>query len=549
MTSEFRPFLGRFLAQLAAAGVHQAVIAPGSRSTPLAILLREHSEIEVTVALDERSGAYFALGLAKVSEAPVALLCTSGTAAANFLPAIAEARLSRIPLIVLTADRPRELRDVGAPQTMDQIHLYGSHVKWFQDLPTPVAGLEHFTAEAAARAVHQAMSQPRGPVHFNFPFREPLLPEPGDMPGPMMGGQYSPDLVPSTQGINAALEWVSGARRPIIALGPEAPDIDPGVLDRARALNIPIFADPLCRNGRPSNTVTAYDSFLHADKAFPRPDAVIQIGALFTSKVFTQWVQGSRLVLADWPLGYRNPDHLETVVVEGDPNLTLAGLIERLSMQDVAFLDQLYRAEAAAQEAIDRVLAASPANFEGRFYRTAAELWGPRREPILAASSMPVRDFDTFYHHGNLRILANRGANGIDGLVSTAMGISHHTGDVLAVLGDLAFHHDLTGLIYGQKCGVNALIVVLNNAGGGIFSYLPQTTLDPAVFEELFGTPHSVDFSGVAQLYGAQFCRADTYDEFRAHFLALRDKPGLRVLEWRTAPRTASAAIHRAIYS
>ena len=548
MTAWLRPYLGQFIAQLAAVGVKHAVIAPGSRSTPLALLLKERPDIDVMMALDERSGAYFALGLAKASSCPVVLVCTSGTAAANFMPAVAEAGLSRVPLVVLTADRPRELRDVGAAQTINQVNLYGSHVKWFVDMPAPGPDLEHHAAVTAARAVHRAMSQPRGPVHLNFPLREPLLPEEGPIGQALMAGHYAPVLLPSSDGIEAASKWIWNARFPIVALGPEAPWVSDAVLDKARNLHLPVFADPLCHNGRPAGVLTAYDTFLRSHPGFSRPDAVIRLGAPLTSKAFNQWCVGARLVLLDWPLGFRDPALLESVVVEGDPADALSSLLDRLPPTAPDFVNRLAQVEQEAQARVDFVLEKSPQDFEGRFYREVAQLWGSRAAPALAASSMPVRDFDTFYSHGGLRLMANRGANGIDGLISTAMGIARHTGDVLAVVGDLAFHHDLTGLIYGQRLGINALIVVINNDGGAIFSYLAQGQLDEDLFEELFGTPHQVDFSGVAALYGADFRRAYGYDALRSQFLELRDRPGLRVLEWRTSPRRQSAAIHRQLY-
>ncbi len=501
------------------------------------------------MALDERSGAYFALGIAKAARRPVALLCTSGTAAANFLPAVVEASLSRVPIIVLTADRPRELREVGAAQTIDQVRLYGTHVKWFQDLPTPgAAGLERHAAQTAARAVHRAMTHPRGPVHVNFPLREPLLPEAGPKAPPLMGPLWPADVAASAEALKSALAWLQTSERPIVALGPEAPNLAPAVLERALHLGLPVLADPLCDNGRPASVLTAYDTFLRQTPNLPKPDLVIRLGATMTSKAFNQWAIPARLILFDWPGGFRDPDHHTTMVIEGDPALSLGSLLEMAQPFNSSFLDTLTVAQEQARARIETVLQSSPPDFEGHLYAQAESLWADTGMPILVASSMPVRDFDTFYDHGRLRIYGNRGAYGIDGLVSTALGIAYHYGDVLGVLGDLAFHHDLTGLIYGLQYDLNAFFVIVNNQGGAIFSFLPQSELDPAVFEELFGTPHRVDFSGVASLYGASFRRVQSYREFKEAFFELRAARGLRVLEWQTTARKQTACIHRRLY-
>lgn len=506
--------------------------------------------MRVTVALDERSAAFFALGIAKASDQPVAALCTSGTAAANFLPAVVEARLSRIPLIVLTADRPRELRDVGASQTIDQVRLFGLHVKWFQDMPSPGANTPGgHAAQVAARAVHYALSHPCGPIHINFPLREPLLPEPGETQPVLMGPQFAPIMTASSEAIAMARGWIKRADRLVLALGPEATFLPDSVLESLNAKNWPVFVDPLAKTTRQDGVITAYDTFLRQVYRPDHPDLIIRLGSPMTSKSFNQWGQKARLILLDWPGGFRDPDHLESLVIEGDPGHTLKALLDREPVKPTTYTATIEEADRCAQVRIQSVLTQSPADFEGRFYSNLQQLWGNSHAPVLVASSMPVRDVDTFYHRGDLTIYANRGANGIDGLNSTALGIAYHHGDVLAVLGDLAFHHDLTGLIYAQKYALNAMIVVINNRGGAIFSYLPQSTLEPDLFEELFGTPHQVDFSGVSTLYGATYRRATEYKEFEDAFISLMEKPGLRVLEWQTTPRAESVAIHRQLYS
>ncbi len=506
--------------------------------------------MRVTVALDERSAAFFALGIAKASAQPVAALCTSGTAAANFFPAVAEAWLSRIPLIVLTADRPRELRDVGASQTIDQVHLFGLHVKWFQDMPTPGANTPpaRHAAQVAVRAVHYALSRPCGPIHINFPLREPLLPESGEASPALMGPQFAPIMTASSEALTMARGWTEQANRLVLALGPEAPAIPGAVIDTLIAKNWPIFVDPLAKTARLGGVITAYDTFLRQAFRPNRPDLVIRLGSPLTSKSFNQWAQEARLILLDWPGGFRDPDHLDSLVIEGDPGQTLKALIDLEPVKLNTYSAMIREADRDAKVRIQSVLAQSPTNFEGRFYANLQRLWGKNRGPVLVASSMPVRDLDAFYHQGDLNLYANRGANGIDGLNSTALGIARHHGDVLAVLGDLAFHHDLTGLVYAQKYALNAMIVIINNQGGAIFSYLSQSTLEPDLFEELFGTPHQIDFSGVATLYGAAYRHATDYGEFEDCFISLMEKPGLRILEWQTTERAESAAVHRQLH-
>lgn len=545
-----RPYLGNLVSQLSRSGVRHAVIAPGSRSTPLAILLHEHPDIDIRIALDERSAGYFALGLAKASGESVALLCTSGTAAANFMPAVAEAFFSRVPLVVLTADRPRELRDVGAAQTINQAQLFGSHVKWFQDLPTPGdVDLTHHAAQVAARAVHKALSHPRGPVHLNVPLREPLLPEDGPMPNARMRPWPMPELRPSEEALEVALNTISDAEQLVVALGPEAPRIPVETLTRMHHAGVLVCLDPLSGNGRRDEGLTRYDTWLRLPKPITAPDLVIRLGAPLTSKAFQSWGQSSPLLLLDWPGGFREPDRTDALLIEGDPALTLTLLAKRLRYRpNETWHRAIEEYESSAERRIKAFLNAAPQHFEGRVYASLNQLWPYPEKPVLTASSMPVRDLDTFYRGGPLRFFANRGANGIDGLVSTTMGLAHQFGDALAILGDLAFFHDMNGLELAQRHHVNAFIVIVNNSGGAIFSMLSQSRLDPGMFEDLFGTPQRIDFAGAATLYGAEFRRVETFSEVEDAFSELRAKPGLRILEWRTTPRPETAALHQSLY-
>ena len=549
--ASLRPYLGHFLAQMEASGVENAVVAPGSRSTPLAILLYESTATRLWMALDERSAAYFALGMAKSLGNPVALLCTSGTAAANFLPAIAEAHLSRIPLIVLTADRPRELRDVGAAQTIHQANLYGNHVKWFQDLPTPSeADLRYHAAQVAARAIHIATSHPQGPVHLNFPLREPLLPEIGEPLLPLMGGLWPPVEEPLSEALEAAVLWAQDARRPLVIAGPESPTVPDFLLNQLASKHWPVLADPLAHMRGQHGVISTYDSFLRTANKSLKPDLVIRLGAPPTSKTLNLWSAEARLVLVDWPLGFREPQGVSSLIVEGDPHRVITRLIALLPPANGSWVRAWQHQENFMRRHLNAFLEDSPDTFEGRLYADLNALLANRAAPpILIASSMPIRDLDTFYHGGTLTFYANRGANGIDGLVSTALGISAQKGDVLAILGDLAFYHDMNGLLLAKLHRLNAFIVIINNNGGSIFSYLSQGALPEDMFETLFGTPHDIDFSGVETLYGAIFRRASGYGDFVRNFRDLMARPGLRVLEWRCSTRKNTVELHRRLYA
>lgn len=545
-----RSYIDDFLSQLTAAGVKKAVVAPGSRSTPIAILLHDLPGIQVHMALDERSAGFFALGLAKSSREPIVLLCTSGTAAANFFPAVVEASLSRLPLIVLTADRPRELRDVGAPQTIDQVHLYGHHVKWFQDLPTPGGvDLKAHAAQVAARAVHTALTMPQGPVHLNFPFREPLLPGTGSPASPIMGPYFPALQYPAPEGMRSALHWLEEAERPLIIIGPEAPFIGEATVQQFASRGVPILVDPIACDGRRYHALTGYDTFLRSHPALPRPDLVVRVGAPPTSKVLNQWCQESSLILLDWSLGFREPYAQKSLIVDGDPALSLRALAEDCPRFDPRWIEHLAQVEETTWAHTAARLSDSPANFEGRLYAHLNQLLGEKALPVLVASSMPIRDLDSFYRHGPLRFYANRGANGIDGLVSTALGIAQHHGDVLAILGDLAFFHDMNGLALAAAHRLNALFVIVNNAGGAIFSHLSQRTLPHETFETLFGTPHAIDFSGVHTLYGGTFRRVYDFTALREQFSTLLSLDGLRVLEWQVSSREDTVALHQSFYA
>lgn len=571
-----------FVSALADAGVRHACVCPGSRSTPLALALAQHPAIRVWMHIDERSAGFFGLGMARTGKEPVALLCSSGTAAANFLPAVVEASYSRVPLIVLTADRPPELRDFGAAQTIDQLRLYGSHVKWFLDMPVPEANdelLPHATA-VAMRAVATALAGPAGPVHLNFPFREPLVPagllEPDAPEQSWPNGSHNAArasgevvsrgrVVPPEDLIVELSSELRGVERGIIVCGPQDdPALARPVAQLARALGYPILADPLShvRTGPHDRAlvIDSYDAFLR-DEATARklePEVVIRLGALPTSKPLTLFLQrvARCQVLIDGDGGWRDPLHRVSRVIHADPNLTCAALAaaagEHLPDRSDSEWVRSWR-EVAAQTrwAVAERLQQDTEFFEGRVFAELAGLL-PAGTTLVAGNSMPVRDLDTFFPTSErpLRFLANRGANGIDGVVSTALGAAAISGEpVVLVIGDLSFYHDLNGLLAARRHGVRATIIVLNNDGGGIFSFLPQAaSVDHDTFEELFGTPIGLNIEAAAHLYGAEYACPATWEEFRELVGDAIERPALSIIEVRT-DRKRNVAQHRAVWA
>lgn len=572
---------GAFVDELARVGIRHACICPGSRSTPLALGFADHGAIRVWIHVDERSAAFFALGMARALGEPVALLCSSGTAAANFLPAVVEAFYSRVPLLVLTADRPPELRDTGAPQTIDQIRLYGGHVKWFSDLPTPelTADLVRHTRTTAARASAVARAAPAGPVHLNFPFREPLLPAAGadsapvlptDASGQLAGRPYAtvsagvplPDSAVIAQ---LAAELVATPRG-LIVCGPQDDlALAPAVVALAAALGYPILADPLsqvrCGPHDRALVVDSYDAFLRDDAVCRElaPEVVLRLGALPTAKplaLFLERFPASRQILIDDGGGWRDAGFRVSDVIHAAPRAVCAGLAGavaacRVSAPTDEWACRWLVVARRTRVGIAAALTGEDETFEGRVFAELAELL-PDGATLFAGNSMPVRDLDTFFPSNEraIRCLANRGANGIDGVVSSALGVAAVSdGPLVLVIGDLSFYHDLNGLLAAKLHGLRATIVVLNNDGGGIFSFLPQATaVPPDRFEQLFGTPTGLDFRFAASLYGATFTRSVGWDAFRAAVAVGLAHDGLSIVEVVT-DRARNIVQHRAIWA
>jgi 2-succinyl-5-enolpyruvyl-6-hydroxy-3-cyclohexene-1-carboxylate synthase len=529
-----------FVEELARCGVRRAVLSPGSRSSPLALALWRAPAIDVTVIVDERSAGFLALGAAQATGEPVAILTTSGTAAANLHPAICEADESGVSLIALTSDRPPELRGIGAGQTIDQIKLYGAAVRWFCEVGTHEAdddGLLHYRS-TACRAYAAARGEPRpGPVHLNLAWRDPLGPEP--QPDDVTAtsalalegrdGRPLTTVVPASSPppqplLDALAERIEATPRGLIVAG-RRPDgaLTAPIVDLAEATGYPILAEPTSQlrlgphdRGR---VVWAYDAIARLRPEPLEPELVLRFGEMPTCKPVRQWLESIEdlpQIVFDPGFGWNEPTHRAGALVRADPAPTATGLAARTWQRDEAWAGSWITASGAAAEAMDSVLDGSSELSEPGAHRALGGLYADG-ELVYTASSMPIRDQESFLPSGpaDVRFLCNRGANGIDGLVSSGLGAAIATGRPTWVLtGDLGLFHDMNGLAAVRNCGVPVRIVVLNNDGGGIFELLPQAgQIKRDEFEALFGTPLGLDFERVAALYGLTHLRIDTLGE------------------------------------
>ncbi|HLI07615.1 MAG TPA: 2-succinyl-5-enolpyruvyl-6-hydroxy-3-cyclohexene-1-carboxylic-acid synthase [Ktedonobacteraceae bacterium] len=582
-------YTGAFVDELERAGVRNVVICPGSRSTPLAMAFAAQHAIQVWMHVDERSAAYFGLGMAKQLRLPVALLCSSGTAAANFLPALVEAKLSHVPLLVLTADRPHELRDNGAPQSIDQNRLYGTHVKWFVEVTLPEAtdAALRYIRTLASRAVALTQAIPAGPVHLNFPFREPLTPEPIPAhPLPAIEQRDAiawhgrPDHAPYVDVRNAQrgaptattiadlLDTVRARQRGLIIAGPDdSPALRGPLVRLAQHLGYPILADPLsqlrCSMDEQGMVLSSYDAFLRCGSFVEsaRPELVLRFGAMPTSKpvlLYLKHYASCPQVVIDSYEGWEEPTQLASALIHSDPVALCEELLNALEQSDenrkmpspnTSVWAALWQsADRVTRQSMQAAILDFPALFEGRVFIELTSLL-PDGATLYVGNSMPVRDLDTFFGctRQSIRILGNRGANGIDGVVSSALGASASwEKPVVLVLGDLSFFHDLNGLLAARLHSLNLTIILINNDGGGIFSFLPQAAY-PEHFERLFGTPTGLDFRFAVQMYGGQYQKVADWGQFRKGVQRGIATGGLHVVEVPTG-RTSNVSMHRQLW-
>jgi 2-succinyl-5-enolpyruvyl-6-hydroxy-3-cyclohexene-1-carboxylate synthase len=542
-------FAATLVDEWARAGVRHAVVSPGSRSTPLAVALDVDDRIAVHVFLDERSAAFCAVGIGRATGVPAVVVTTSGTAAAECHAAVLEASHGRVPLLVCTADRPPELQRVGAPQTVDQVGLYGTSVRWAAEPGVPDAATAGTWRSLASRAVAEATGARPGPVHLNLAFRDPLVGEPGPLPPGRDDGAPWHRAWPLRSSSSRSTEAVAAAlRSPRGVVGAGAGADPAGVSRLAEATGWPVLADPLSGCRLPGS-VAAFDALLRV-RSFAetsRPDVVVRVGAAPASRVLGEWLaaSGAHVVLVERTGAFLDPDRLAADVVPGGPAV-LADLARRLEgIGDPAWGASWTAAEEAAQAAIDRVLAGRDELTEPAVARSLLATL-PEGATLVVSSSMPVRDLEWYGRpRSGVRVLANRGANGIDGVVSTAVGVALATGGPTALLvGDLALLHDSGGLLGLADRGVDLAVVVVDNSGGGIFSFLPQAGALPRErFERLLATPHGVDLPSLVAVHGLAALRVHDAEGLEPALIAAVLTPGPLVVVAPTE-RTANVAVH-----
>jgi len=552
--------------ELHAAGIAAAVVSPGSRSTPLALSVAQQAGLPRTVHIDERNAAFHALGYAKATGRPVALVCTSGTAGANFLPAVAEAHHARVPLVVLTADRPPELRAWGAAQTMEQRLLYAGFTRWSEEAPCPseCAGSMAYARALARRAVSEATGPAPGPVHLNLPFREPLVPASGEVDLPPARGtpETQAALVHELCEASGTLaRRLRAVARGVLVCGPDTWDeaLPAAVRQFVATHGWPVLADP-CSGLRAGAAMD--DGLVHGADALLRdpdtaaalrPDLVVRFGGLPVSKAINDWIgshPSADLWLVDPAAGFRDPQHRASRVLRASPSqfCTSFSRAGGPAPEALAWREQWRHVDRAAREALAGAL-----ERESRFLapQLAQTLWAslPDDAVLYAANSMAIREIDAFAgpRAGGLRVLANRGVNGIDGQVSAALGAAAGLRRRTVLwCGDLTLLHDVSGLLAGRLHDADLTIVVSNDDGGGIFEYLPVAQAVPRpVFEEMFAVPHGLRLDELARGLGWEAVRATSAQEFeRALSGALQG--GRHVIEV-PMDRAANTALHGAL--
>ncbi|BAZ85760.1 2-succinyl-5-enolpyruvyl-6-hydroxy-3-cyclohexene-1-carboxylic-acid synthase [Dolichospermum compactum] len=527
-------------------GLNCAVICPGSRSTPLTIaFVQQIPDIEAIPILDERSAAFFALGQAKVTGKPVVLVCTSGTAGANFYPAVIEARESRVPLLILTTDRPAELRNCHSGQTIDQVKLYGNYPNWQGELATPSldVGMLDYLRQTVIYAWERCQFPNSGAVHLNIPFRDPLAPIPDGTEFTLDVEDFFAGIVSTPLPITSYQLPITNYQKGIIIAGvaqPQAPeDYCRAIAHLSQTLQWPVLAEGVSpvRNYADLNPyiISTYDIILRNQNLAQEltPEVVIQIGEMPTSKELRNWLTNAnpqRFVIDNCD---QNLDPLHGKTTHLRISVTEIGKLEIGNLAENEYLQKWSTAEKQVRKNIDDDLENVDELIESKVAWLISQILPPQT-PLFIANSMPVRDVEFFWKPNNLRIKPyfNRGANGIDGTLSTALGIAHHQQSSVMLTGDLSLLHDTNGFLISNKFIGHLTIILINNNGGGIFEMLPIAKFNPP-FEEFFATPQNIDFSKLCATYNVQHKLINSWEEL-ANRLKYLPKTGIRVLEVKT---------------
>lgn len=555
-------------------GVRHAVFSPGSRSTTMAMLFKEHEGFETYMNIDERSASFMALGIAKAHKEPTVLVCTSGSAVAHYLPAILEAQYSGIPLIVLSADRPHTLLHVGAPQTVDQHKIFGTAVNYFEELAVPQESHYYtYPRQVARKSYMKAMDTKKGPVHINVPLFEPLVPElsrnhfeAGRSSFKVVKPNYSSvfgcdnrnnlthvnntiDIAHGNDGTKEINDLLERYERILILAGPQI-DIDEANTIRffGEALQAPILADPLS-NVRGCDTskvvISTYDALLAGQSLWHelKPDCVVQFGQIVVSKRVQQMIASwtdVEYIEVNPTMDSMNPTGKTTMHVQASIDV-FTHLYGKNNNSDT-YLNIWRRLDQAGKKQLSLAID-EPHCFEGRTIRELQKQI-PKDGQILVANSMTIRDFDYFWFSGESKavLYGNRGVNGIDGTISTALGLAVNGRPTYLVTGDLSLFHDLNGLAVAKTHNLNLTIILHNNDGGGIFEYLPQKGTKH--FDYLFSTSQGLDYSGAAKLYGCSYIKISSPDELSSVLAKIGRESGVHIIEIPTN-REYSRELHK----
>lgn len=555
-------------------GVRHAVFSPGSRSTTMAMLFKEHEGFETYMNIDERSASFMALGIAKAHKEPTVLVCTSGSAVAHYLPAILEAQYTGIPLVVLSADRPHTLLHVGAPQTVDQHKIFGTAVNYFEELAVPQESHYYtYPRQVARKAYMKAMDTKKGPVHINVPLFEPLVPElsrnhfeAGRSSFKVVKPNYSSvfgcdnrnnlthinnaiDIAHGNDGTNEINDLLKRYERILILAGPQI-DIDEAETIRSfgEALQAPILADPLS-NVRGCSTskvvISTYDALLAGQALWNelKPDCVIQFGQIVVSKRVQQMIASwtdVEYIEVNPTMDSMNPTGKTTMHVQA--SIDVFTNLYGVKNDSPAYLGKWQHLETAGKQKLGTAIE-EPSCFEGRTIRELQQHISDNAQ-VLIANSMTIRDFDYFWFSGESKavLYGNRGVNGIDGTISTALGLAANGRPTYLVTGDLSLFHDLNGLAVAKTHNLNLTIILHNNDGGGIFEYLPQKGTKH--FDYLFSTSQGLDYSGAAKLYGCGYTKISSPNELSSVLANVSQETGVHIIEIPTN-REYSRELHK----
>ena len=596
-------YIASLVDELYQLGVRHAVFSPGSRSTTLAMLFQSHGGFHTYMNIDERSAGFMALGIAKAQGEPAVLVCTSGSALTHYGPAVVEAKHSSVPMIILSADRPYTLQQVGAPQTIDQQKYFGTAVNYYEELSVPsVSHYYTYPRQVARRAYLKANDHKLGPVHINVPLFEPLVPN-REEEYFKQGRSAKPFRLVKHQEIASLASLLDGKR--VLILGGPTVTNPKAVVDFADRIGAVVIGDPLSNLRQYEGVISTYDAFLAHHERWEelRPDVVIQLGQIPVSKRIQQWMETLTdidYITVSPNAEVVNPSLTTTIhvmasvdvflgelcrglfVIPGlstrirdkeqnlfnisnveDSNVSTAGdelgvqqeninekhrvengsvVFARYTIADIEYVKAWQQIESDSRQQLDKVQE-EPTLFEGRTIHMLQHMM-PHEGQILVANSMSIRDMDYFWASGRsqARVYGNRGTNGIDGTVSTALGISTNGKPTVMVTGDLSFFHDLNGLAIGKTHGMNLTIILHNNDGGGIFQYLPQKGADD--FDYLFNTPQGIDYSGLATMYGLDYVKVTTNAELELAMKQYIGTEGIHIIEVPTS-KEISRELHK----